>query len=105
MLQDVARPAALPAEYTSSSPGRTVIQAWLASRGMIAAVALVLAVVQHRSLTNMVTNWDVQLFAKLASDGYFADPNAGCHRPHRSHLHATGVRPLPDMRTVGDDHH
>ena len=74
MLQDVARPAAPPAEYTSSSPGRTVIQAWLASRGMIAAVALVLAVVQHRSLTNMVTNWDVQLFAKLATDGYFADP-------------------------------
>jgi hypothetical protein len=75
MLQDVARPAAPPAEYTSSSPGRTVIQAWLASRGMIAAVALVLAVVQHRSLTNMVTNWDVQLFAKLAADGYLADPN------------------------------
>jgi hypothetical protein len=42
---------------------------------MIAAVALVLAVVQHRSLTNMVTNWDVQLFAKLAVFGYFADPN------------------------------
>jgi hypothetical protein len=75
MLQDVARPAALPVEDTSSSPGRTVIQAWLASRGMIAAVALVLAVVQHRSLTNMVTNWDVQLFAKLAVDGYLADPN------------------------------
>jgi hypothetical protein len=74
MLQDVARPAAPPAEYTSSSPGRTIIQAWLASRGMIAAVALVLAVVQHRSLTHMVTNWDVQLFAKLAADGYFADP-------------------------------
>jgi hypothetical protein len=75
MLQDLARPAAPRAEYTSSSPGRIVIQAWLASRGMIAAVALVLAVVQHRSLTNMVTNWDVQLFAKLAVDGYFADPN------------------------------
>ncbi|HEX5907397.1 MAG TPA: hypothetical protein VFY56_10310, partial [Propionibacteriaceae bacterium] len=75
MLQDVARPAAPPAEYTSASPGRTIIQAWLASRGMIAAVALVLAVVQHRSLTNMVTNWDVQLFAKLAADGYFADSN------------------------------
>ncbi|HET9301404.1 MAG TPA: hypothetical protein VFO20_01380 [Propionibacteriaceae bacterium] len=74
MLQDVARSAAPPAEYTSSSPGRTVIQAWLASRGMIAAVALVLAVVQHRSLTHMVTNWDVQLLAKLAADGYFGDP-------------------------------
>jgi Gpi18-like mannosyltransferase len=74
MLQDVARPTPL-ADSASSSPGRIVIQAWLASRGMIAAVALVLAVVQHRSLTSLVNNWDVQLFSKLAVDGYFADPN------------------------------
>ena len=65
MLQDVARPAAAPAE-TTSSPGRIVIQAWLASRGLIVAVALLLAVVQHRTLTDMVSNWDVQHFARLA---------------------------------------
>ena len=56
-----------------SSPARIVIQAWLASRGMIAVVALVLAVVQQRTLTDMVSNWDVQHFGKLAADGYLAD--------------------------------
>ena len=56
-----------------SSPARIVIQAWLASRGMIAAVALVLAVVQQRTLTDMVSNWDVQHFVQLAAGGYFAD--------------------------------
>ena len=73
MLQDVTRPAARPADRTTSSPARIVIQAWLASRGLIVAVALVLAVVQHRTLTNMVSNWDVQHFSRLAADGYFAD--------------------------------
>ena len=75
MLQDVARPVAAPAERTTSSPARIVIQAWLASRGLIVAVALVLAVAEHRTLTNMVSNWDVQLFSKLAADGYLADPD------------------------------
>lgn len=59
--------------WNSSSPARIVIQAWLASRGMIAAVALVLAVVQQRTLTDMVSNWDVQHFGKLAADGYLAE--------------------------------
>jgi hypothetical protein len=71
MLQDVARPAAVPAE-TSSSPARIVIQAWLASRGMIVAVALVLAIAQQRTLTSMVSNWDVRHFARLAEGGYGA---------------------------------
>jgi hypothetical protein len=75
MLQDAARPVAAPKESIASSPGRVVIQAWLASRGMIVGVALVLAVVQDQSLTNMVSNWDVQLFSKLAADGYLADPD------------------------------
>ena len=75
MLQDVARPVAAAAERTSSSPARIVIQAWLASRGLIVAVALVLAVVQHRPLTNMVSNWDVLHFSKLSAGGYLADPN------------------------------
>ena len=75
MLQDVARPVHAAAGRTASSPARIVIQAWLASRGLIVAVALVLAVVQHRSLTNMVSNWDVQHFSQLAAGGYFADPS------------------------------
>ncbi len=75
MLQDAARPVAAPKERSASTPGRIVIQAWLASRGMIVGVALVLAVVQGQSITNMVSNWDVQHFSKLAADGYLADPD------------------------------
>jgi hypothetical protein len=74
MLQGVAPPAPAPVAPTSS-PGRIVIQAWLVSRGLIVAVALLLAVVQHRTLSDMVSNWDVQHFARLADGGYFADPN------------------------------
>jgi hypothetical protein len=73
MLQNVAGPVAAPARRTTSSPARIVIQAWLASRGLIVAVALVLAVVEHRTLTNMVSNWDVQHFSRLSADGYLAD--------------------------------
>ncbi len=69
-----ARPSTgLERTRSPSSPGRIVVQAWLASRGLILAVALVLAVVQHRSLSDMVSNWDVRHFAKLAADGYRAD--------------------------------
>lgn len=74
MLQDLARPVAAPAESITSSPGRIVIQAWLASRGMIVGVALVLAVVQGWSLTDMVSNWDAQHFSKVAATGYLGDP-------------------------------
>ena len=52
---------------------RTVVQAWLASRGLIAVVALLLAVFQGRTGTAMVSNWDVQHFARLAAGGYWAD--------------------------------
>ena len=54
--------------------GRMVIQAWLASRGLIFLVALFLAVSEHRSMTDMVSNWDVQHFTNLAQGGYWADP-------------------------------
>jgi len=52
-----------------------VIQAWLASRLLILGVALLLAVYQGRSLTTMVSNWDVQHFTRLAAGGYFAEPD------------------------------
>src|SRR5512132_2660452 len=74
-LQRVAPQTVVSATSATSSPGRIVVQAWLASRGMIVAVALVLAIVQQRSLTDMVSNWDVQHFGKLAVDGYLADAN------------------------------
>src|SRR6187551_2200936 len=70
-----ARPSAGSGRTSSatSSPGRIVVQAWLASRGLIMAVALVLAVLQQRTLTDMVSNWDVQHFGKLAAEGYLAE--------------------------------
>jgi hypothetical protein len=69
------RTGAADALSETSSPGRVVVQAWLASRGMIFTVALVLAVVQHRTLTSMVSNWDVQHFGNLAAGGYLAEPD------------------------------
>ena len=75
MVQHVLpqRTDAAAAWSENSSAGRVVVQAWLASRGLIFAVALVLAVVQHRTLTNMVSNWDVQHFGNLAAGGYLAE--------------------------------
>jgi hypothetical protein len=75
MVQHVLpqRTDAAAASSENSSPGRVVVQAWLASRGLIFAVALVLAVVQHRTLSNMVSNWDVQHFGNLAAGGYLAE--------------------------------
>ena len=58
-----------------SDDGRIVIQAWLASRGLIALVALVLAVLEHRRLGEMVMNWDARHFEKLAMDGYLGEPD------------------------------
>ena len=52
---------------------RLVVQAWLASRGLIALVALVLALTTGRSVTDLVSNWDVQHFSRLAAGGYWAD--------------------------------
>jgi len=75
MVQHVLpqRTDAAAASSENSSPGRVVVQAWLASRGLIFAVALVLVVVQHRTLSNMVSNWDVQHFGILAAGGYLAE--------------------------------
>nr|WP_182559770.1 hypothetical protein [Microlunatus kandeliicorticis] len=53
---------------------RTVAQAWLASRGLIALVALLLALQGYR-LGDQVSNWDVQHFVALARGGYLADPS------------------------------
>src|ERR671917_2082045 len=55
------------------SDGRIVIQAWLASRGLIALVALLLAVLEHRSVAEMVMNWDARHFENLAMNGYLGD--------------------------------
>ncbi len=57
------------------SDGRIVIQAWIASRGIIALVALLLAVRQDRRLTDLVSNWDAQHFGRLAAGGYLTEPD------------------------------
>ena len=63
-----------PATVVPTREGsRLVVQAWLASRGLIALVALVLAVTTGRTVTDMVSNWDVQHFSRLAAGGYWAD--------------------------------
>jgi hypothetical protein len=58
-----------------SADGRIVVQAWLASRGLIALVALVLAVAEHRRLGEMVMNWDARHFENLANRGYLGEPD------------------------------
>lgn len=63
------------AEERVEGGGRLVVQAWLASRGLIAAVALLLAVTKHYSLGDQVSNWDVQHFVRLAEGGYLAEPD------------------------------
>jgi hypothetical protein len=55
--------------------GRTVVQAWLASRGLIALVAVLVALHDGRRYTDLVSNWDVQHFTRLAEGGYFAEPD------------------------------
>ena len=71
MLRESARTQLYPLDVRS---GRMVVQAWIASRGLIAAVALLLAVRHGGSLTQMVSNWDVNHFTNLAEGGYYADP-------------------------------
>src|SRR6187200_2917499 len=51
--------------HAGRSDGRIVLQAWIASRGLIAGVALLLAVLEGRRLTEQVSNWDVQHFGRL----------------------------------------
>jgi hypothetical protein len=70
-----ARPTPGPDASAQRDSGRLVVQAWLASRGLILVVALLLAIRQGRSLTDMVSNWDVQHFSRLAAGGYLAEPD------------------------------
>jgi hypothetical protein len=76
MLVEVApEPSAADEARAQRSDGRIVIQAWLASRGLIAAVLLTLALVENRSISEMVSNWDVRHFENLAMHGYLGEPD------------------------------
>jgi len=69
------RPVPLIERDDGQGDDRTVVQAWLASRGLIALVALLLALHEGRRVTDMVSGWDVQHFTRLAQGGYLAEPD------------------------------
>ena len=71
--------------------GRALVQAWLLSRGLIALVALLLALTQGRTVTSMVSNWDVQHFGQLAQGGYLSAPNLMAFFPGLPGLLAAGL--------------
>ncbi|MDN5761159.1 MAG: hypothetical protein L0H41_02415 [Microlunatus sp.] len=59
------------ATTVSDTGCRTILQAWIASRGLIALVALLLAVTQGWGIADVVDQWDVEHFTNLATNGYF----------------------------------
>lgn len=61
-------------EDDPAHPARNVVQAWVASRGLMLIVALILGITQGRSMLDMVNNWDAALYQQLARDGYLSDP-------------------------------
>lgn len=71
--------------------GRALVQAWLLSRGLIALVALLLAVREGRTVTSMVSNWDVQHFGQLAKGGYLSAPNLMAFFPGLPSLLSAGL--------------
>lgn len=56
-------------------PARLVVQTWLGSRLVMALVALWVMATQHRTLAEMIGNWDVQHYLGIAENGY-AEPNS-----------------------------
>lgn len=77
---------------------RALVQAWLLSRGLICLVALLLAVTEQRTVTSMVSNWDVQHFSQLAVGGYLSAPNLMAFFPGLPALLAAGLTlgvPIP----------
>ncbi|NYE72073.1 hypothetical protein [Microlunatus parietis] len=82
----------LPERLLARGGGRAVVQAWLLSRGLICLVALLLALTQQRTLTSMVSNWDVQHFSQLAQGGYLSAPNLMAFFPGLPGLLALGLQ-------------
>src|SRR5690625_576747 len=69
------RPSRLELQPLDLTAGRTVVQAWVGSRGLIALVALLLAVFTDRDVLQLLNNWDAVHFGDLARYGYGADPD------------------------------
>ena len=68
-------PGGLTLHRFDTRGGLITVQAWIASRGLIALVALLLAVFTQRDVLAMVNNWDAVHFAELAQHGYGYDPD------------------------------
>ncbi|MDN5724716.1 MAG: hypothetical protein L0G99_02130 [Propionibacteriales bacterium] len=63
------------------SGGRTVVQAWLGSRGLIMIAALLIVLTTDIQLSDAVNNWDAQLYGLIARDGYLEHENATAFFP------------------------
>ena len=100
-----AQPSAADEARAQRSDGRIVVQAWLASRGLIALVALLLAVYQGRAAwRTWSTEWDVEHFTNLATNGYLgrADGTLMAFFPGLPALLALGLgRRHPGRRSPG----
>ena len=58
--------------HALAGSGRTVVQAWLASRGLILLVALLITWREGRAFERVVAQWDVEHFTSIATAGYLA---------------------------------
>ncbi|MFZ1412457.1 MAG: mannosyltransferase family protein, partial [Micropruina sp.] len=54
----------------SADRARLVVQVWLGSRLVLVLAALWFALTTGRTATEMLANWDVQHFFRIAEDGY-----------------------------------
>ncbi len=67
------RPSVPAAAPVVRDGGRLVVQTWLFSRLLLVGVALWVGVTTGRSAGDMLTNWDVQHYFAIATNGYTGD--------------------------------
>lgn len=70
---------------------RMVVQGWLASRGLIVIVALLLAIYRDGDVLEMVNHWDALHYGALAEHGYLDDPKRMAFFPGLPLLLAGGL--------------
>ncbi|GAA2093555.1 hypothetical protein GCM10009841_03400 [Microlunatus panaciterrae] len=71
--------------------GRMVAQAWLASRGLIVLMALLLALLRHADPFELANHWDALHYGALAEKGYLDDPKRMAFFPGLPALLALGL--------------
>lgn len=67
------RPVASSAPPVVRDGGRLVVQTWLFSRLLLVGIAVWVGVSTDRAASEMLTNWDVQHYFAIATDGYAGD--------------------------------